>query len=179
MSTQLKFTGVPLLEWCRTDGSWPDDGKLFKNATVEQACFVRDKLPCAFALDRSEYERHQGGDGTVVIGTHRSKSCVLPVYGLDIKSLGVRAVMRNNFHNWVVSITMPRQVDLAMFKAQGARLDEPVNAVYCEGFEGRWVLGSYDHDPCAFTIELNDSYALYALFMTIAHQLRQHGQEGA
>lgn len=177
-SAQLEFSGAPLLEWCRTDGSWPDDGMAYKGAMVDQVCFVRDKLPCAFAQDRSEYSHHQSGDGTAVIGTHRSKSCVLPVYGLDIKSLGVKAVMRNNFYNWVVSITMPRQVDLAMFKAQGARLDEPVNAVYCEGFEGRWVLGSYDHDPCAFTIELNDSYALYALFMTIAHQLRQHGQEG-
>jgi len=151
---------------------------IFKNATVEQVCFVRDKLPCAFALDRSEYERHQGGDGTIVIGTHRSKSCVLPVYGLDIKSLGVRAVMRNNFHNWVVSITMPRPVDLSAFKTQGARLSEAINHVYCEGFQDRHVLGSYDQDRCAFTVELHDNYGLYAMYMMIAHQLRQHGQEG-
>lgn len=180
-SAQLEFSGTPLLEWCRTDGSWPDDSRVYKNAAVDQVCFVRNKLPCAFVQDRDEYSRHQSGDGTVVIGTHRSKSCVLPVYGLDIKSLGVKAVTRGNFYNWAVSITTPRPVDLSMFKAQGARLSEPVNPVYCEGFEDRWVLGSYDQDPCAFTIELNDDYALYALFMTIAHQLRQqreHDREG-
>jgi hypothetical protein len=181
MSTQLEFSGVPLLEWCRAAGSWPDDGMIYKNATVDQVCFVRDKLPCAFVQGRDEYSRHQSGNDTVVIGTHRSKSCVLPVYGLDIKSLGVKAVMRNNFYNWAVSITMPRPVDLSMFKAQGVRFGAPVNAVYCEGFEDRWVLGSYAQDQCAFTIELNNNYALYALFMMIAHQLRQrreHDREG-
>lgn len=142
----------------------------FKKATEGQVCFVGDTLPKAYCTSKEEYRFAVDGMGVQVIGSHRSKSCDLPVYGLDIPHLGVRAVLSDNFHGWVVSVETPKPVDLSMFDSRMS--DKPCVPMYCSGFEDRWVYGTRAHNPCVFTVEMWSQYDIYAMFMTIAHQLR-------
>lgn len=166
----LVFQGPSLLSWRREDSNWPDDKMLYKGATESQVCFVGDTLPKAYCTNIDEYRWANGGEGVQVIGGHRSKSCDLPVYGLDIPHLGVRAVLSDNFHGWVVSVETPKPVDLSMFV--GRMSDKPCNPMYCSGFESRWVYGPPSLNPCVFTVEMWSQYDVYAMFLSIAHQLR-------
>lgn len=168
---KLVFSGPSLLSWRQVDSNWPEEGKTFKKATEGQVCFVGDTLPKAYCTRREEYRYAVDGLGVQVIGGHRSKSCDLPVYGLDIPHLGVRAVLSDNFHGWVVSVETPKLVDLSMM--EGRMSTKPCDPMYCSGFRGDWVLGAYENiETRAFTVEMWSQYDVYALFMTIAHQLR-------
>lgn len=166
----LDFSGIPLLQWRRDESNWPDDKMLYKGATEGQVCFVGDTLPRAYCNTREDYKFAQEGMGVRVIGGHTSKSCYLPVYGLDIPHLGVRSVMSNNFYRWVVSIDLPRPVDLSMFDDRMST--EACNPLYCSGFDARWVLGPKSHYPMAFTVEMGSREDIYAMFLFINHALR-------
>ena len=171
----LEFTGPSLLRWCRVESNWPGESMVYAGAMKRQVLFVRDTLPLTWAQSADEYARHSNydgeGGGTQVIATHRSKSITLPVYGLDVPRLGLRAVVRDNFHNWKVSIAAERPIDLA---PMGHLVDptERVHSVYCEGFREEWVLGSHATDPRRFTVEMSREHDVYAMFLLIAHQLR-------
>lgn len=62
----------------------------------QQANFVRDNLLplVGHGLDWEDYAR-----GCFVIGEHTSKQIILPVYEMCREDLGLRLVMRNNFHD--------------------------------------------------------------------------------
>ena len=171
--SEISFDGEALLAWCRGD-NWPAATMIYESAVKRQVMFMRDTLPYAFTIDGEEYHRHASATedaGTVVASTHRSKSCVLPVYGIDVRSLGLRAVVRGNFHNWMVSVEAPRPLDLAMF-AHSTDLSNRIDSCYCEGFREEWVLGPHAKNPRAFTVEMNGEHDVYALFLSMAHQLR-------
>lgn len=165
----LVFSGPSLLSWRRGD-NWPGDEMLYKKATEDQVCFVGDTLPRAYCTNIDEYRWASQGEGVMVIGSHRSKSCDLPVYGLDIPHLGMRAVLSNNFHGWVVSVETPSPVDMSMFANKMST--EPCNPIYCSGFDTRWVMGPPGLDQCVFTATMGLSHDIYAMFLIIAHQLR-------
>ena len=166
----LVFKGQSLSSWRRDDSNWPGENMKFKGAVEDQVCFVGDTLPKAYCTTSDEYSFASQGDGIQVVGSHRSKSCDLPVYGLDIPHLGVRAVLSNNFHGWVVSVELPRAVDLSMF--DGMMSKEPCNPMYCSGFTHGWVYGPRSLNPSVFTVEMGSRYDIYAMFLSIAHQLR-------
>lgn len=166
----LVFQGPSLLSWRREESNWPREGMSYKGATEDQVCFVGDTLPKAYCTNFDEYRWANGGEGVQVIGSHCSKSCDLPVYGLDIPHLGVRAVISNNFHVWSVSIELPRAVDLSAFADRMTK--EPCDSIYCYGFDARWVYNTPAFNPCIFTVQMSSRYDIYAMFLSIAHQLR-------
>lgn len=166
----LQFDGEPLIDWRRKDSNWPRETVNFAKSTEYQVCFVGDTLPKAYCANADEYRYANGGAGVMVIGSHRSKSIDLPVYGVDIPSLGVRAVISDNFHQWTVSVELPRPVDLSQFKdVMSMDRQDPS---YCYGFEGRWVYPSPEESPTIWTTRMSSTYDIYAVFMSIAHQLR-------
>jgi hypothetical protein len=170
MATQLAFQGSSLLNWRRDEGNWPDKKMYYYNATADQVCFVGDTLPKAWCDTIDEYRWANGNEGVQVIGLHTSKSCHLPVYGLDIPTLGVRAVLSYNFHQWTVSLELPRAVDLSMFKDRMTA--EALSPIYCYGFSDSWVKGPYTPDALLFTVQMWSQHDIYAMFMFITHQLR-------
>lgn len=165
----LVFNGPSLLSWRRVESNWPQDEMLWKKATEDQVCFVGDTLPKAYSVNIDE-RLFASEYGIQVIGGHTSKSCDLPVYGVDIPSIGVRAVLSNNFYGWAVSLEIPRVVDLSMFDDRVSK--EAIDPLYCSGFEGRWVKGPRSVDPCAFTTQVWSQHDLYAMFLSISHQVR-------
>ena len=166
----LDFDGQDLLAWCRVDDNWPRKEMFYKDAVEDQVLFVRDQLPKAYAADQAEYTRATSGEGTKVVGLHTSKSCVIPVYGIDIPSLGVRAVLSYNFHNWVVSVTLPRPVDLSIVGDLSTA--KPVASCYASGFKDEWCFGVPTPTATKFTLFLGNKYEVYLFFRNLAYQLR-------
>ena len=64
-----------------------------------------------------------------------------------------------------------RALDLEMF-ARCTNLSERIVSCYCEGFREEWVLGPHAENPQAFTVEMSSEHDVYALFLSMAHQLR-------
>lgn len=171
----LRITpGMPLTLWCREN---PTDEKYFaKNAKTAQICFVRDDLADILAVDQADHERivgaetwkketgtvWKGGQGLTVVATHTSKSVVLPVYLLDLPKRGLQVVMRCNFHDWKLSFISEAPVTPQIQRTFTER--EPINSVYCEGFNPEWVFGTYVSNPRQFTIELYDRAQVWTLF---------------
>jgi hypothetical protein len=160
--------GLGLLDWCRARPEIPESMS-YRNAHWAQACFVRDFLPCAWGIDEDERQAHTRGDATRVIGVHCSKSIYLPVYGIDIPRLGVRAVLRNNFYDWNVSID-----SLHPCPSPG-RLFSEDNIDYCffQGFPPEWCFKSYQENPKRFSFYVNGNYSLYAYFTLLARNIEE------
>lgn len=152
---------------------WPEnkpcDKMVYKGAFDAQLSFVASQL--RFALVPKSPEGY-GPDAKAhyekvrriitVPSTHLSKSILLPTYHIDWSWFGVRARLRDNFHDWKVTVESEQEL-----KVDPRRLFDPERAarpVYCEGFDESWVLGPYSRDKRRFTVELSDSYQVYTFF---------------
>lgn len=94
-----------------------NEGLIHSESVINQAMWVRDSIPNALyntpAWPKYIKDKNLGWTENwnlekelrpkiSVHSTHRSKSCELPVYYMSF--YGVNLVMRNNFHDWNVSI---------------------------------------------------------------------------
>ena len=133
----------------------PDD-LIYKKAAQKQMCFVRDKIG-ASAL----------GVPVFVVSWHRSKSVMLPVYGIVMKN-GIVCILRDNFYDWKLSVKLPKALKkdyLPVDVITGGLTDE-IHDCYCEGFRKEWVYGKYvpgDRSCKEFTIEIHSDYNLYMI----------------
>jgi hypothetical protein len=100
---------LPLQEWI--DRAYPDDPSSPTGGCPRQCLYVRDSLAPMLWMDR---ERRWGDPfpESKVISTHRSRSTILPVYELSRPDLGIRFVLRNNFFDWKLSVSLERPVDV-------------------------------------------------------------------
>ena len=102
-------------------------------------------------IESLEYIGDQCINAPLVIGTHTSKSILLPV--VEFRVGDVVLTMRGNFHNYKVSVSSPVTVDfLNLFSPT-----KEIHPAYCEGFPPNRIYGSYVHDPRQFTLELGTS----------------------
>jgi len=151
---QQEYPWAKLQAWALANQ--PHEESFFKEAFWKQVMFVRDDL------------RRAMGNVTeiTVVSTHTSKSILLPVYKLTLKS-GVRIIMRGNFHDWKVTVISSElreniQMNTALFDA-----NKRISEVYCEGFEDIWVHGPYYESRKAFTLEAPNDLMLFAILMSI------------
>ncbi len=96
-----------------------------------------------------------------VISAHTSKSVRLPVVEYQFPN-GAGIVVRDNFHNFAVSVRSPAPVpdDLIDEIADV----EKTSHWYCEGFPEEKIYGSYADDPRRFTTHIWDK-DLFTHFM--------------
>lgn len=161
-----KLTGETITSWWRAHDV--ADEMRWKGAAGRQLGFVLDVLPRAWCETGAEYRYHGEEGGALVVATHTSKSILLPVYQIDIPRLGFVAMLRDNFHDWKVSLRAERPVAIdpaGLFDPADAR---SILGVYCEGFPDAWVFGPYARDPRRFTASVRDEHRLYTLFHLLA-----------
>lgn len=157
-----------LREWC--EQNIPGDEMLWKGGFGQQVSFVRDTLN---ALVWRGVPYDDRGDVSVV-STHRSKSIILPVYELARPDLGIRVILRNNFHDWKVSVIseLLLEVDLTGLcytapPTEPSYTGDHLNPVYFEGFPGDLIFGYYHaSDHKRWSMELYGEESVYtALFL--------------
>lgn len=131
-----------------------DESKVWKQDAISQMCFVRDTL-CNYLLRVPVF----------VVSTHRSKSIDLPVYYFEMRN-GIRAIMRENFHGWVVTLLLPFPVTLEDFchGHGGEPFIEDIRPCYAEGFRPSWVHPYVKENARRTTFTVDGDYKLYTLF---------------
>lgn len=137
-----------LARWQRTQIDAEKD-LAYCDAKWEQIHWVREELHLALRLAASV--RRQSP--VHVIGTHVSKSTLLPVYRMTRD--GLEVILRGNYHDWSVTVRSEEPVirDPLMPLLSGG-VDTPVSSTLCEGFDWSWVHGPITENPRAFTVQL-------------------------
>ncbi len=146
-----------------------------------QVCFLRDRLLYAICETDAEADAMRpGNDGdagviarNMVIATHTSKSCVLPVVRIEPLGMNWRATVSGNFHFWIVSVQTfgGAKVDID----HGDLFDPSVahDSGFCYGFPDDAVFGSYKKDRSRFTVSLANEHTLFAFFYLLARWSRK------
>ena len=150
---------IRLKDW-RNDNV-PSNSLTFGPGSGQQCQFVLDNLGSLFVQEVPSGRSLQDVIDNVVyvVSTHASKSVKLPVFRLIHPNGGLELVMRNNFHNWQVSVISSRPVEDIFYGLFNTM--RKVDAVYCEGFDPAWVFGSYENDQQRFTVTLSDDFTLF------------------
>lgn len=153
---------IPLQEWINANS--PEEKMLWKNSWSKQVCFVRDEIS-KFLCGPTFEEYQTVRDNITVISTHMSKSIDLPVYCIKVN--GDKFIMRNNFHDWKVSVET-HNIHKIDFKKLGiCDTSEQIHQVYCEGFKDEWVYKPYDEDKWKYTVEIFNDFNLKLFFWLI------------
>lgn len=147
-----------LAQWA--DDHKPDDDLIYRDGYWDQIKFVRDRIPPL--LSRTSKEESSILSGIKVVSEHISKSVLLPVFRVELPD-GTAFTMRYNFHNWIVSVESPRDVDvdfMALFYPK-----KRIHPVYCEGFPQHLIFGPYAENKQEFTLDLGgDYYCIFTFF---------------
>lgn len=150
---------IDLLTWSRVNE--PSDQMIYKPSYWNQIILIRDKVNYIFYNDYDDFEANP----VMVINTHCSKSITLPVYEINIKKYNLKMILRNNMHNWKISVISEKEINLDFM----GLFDEEknINSIYCEGFKDYEVFPEYNKCKDSFTVEMHhDDYNIY-VFMYI------------
>lgn len=144
----------------------------YKNVSLKQVHFVRDILGRLMFRD-IPYDKRETFNlaelegnyelthhvSAYVVGEHTSKSVRLPVYMLVREDLGLRLIMRDNYHDWNIAVESDNPVPQEVL--EGISLD----TAYCffQGFPEKYRHGSYETDPTKFSICTYSDYDTYVV----------------
>ena len=157
---------VDLEAWMRVN--IPDDSLIYKGGYTRQISFIMGNLQpllCATFGSRTV--------PPMVISCHSSKSVKLPVYQLlDYEKYGIEIILRNNFHDWKVSVKsdIPIEFTSNVYKKLFTPYEDfPYYA--CEGFPKDKVYGSYEQNHNEFTVEIRNNYNLYTFMLLLLENI--------
>lgn len=97
-----------------------------------------------------------------VVSIHRSKSCDIPVYAMMLEN-GIKIIMRNNFHDWVLTIMSPKEISIPNDLVYGLHIYENLTPNYCEGFKEEWVFDYKTENFKNTTVYVSDDLRLFTL----------------
>jgi len=129
-----------------------------------------------FALKRALFHHYDHPDAKPwhVIATHSSRGLGLPIYEI-LPAPGVIITMRTNWSNWMVSVELPKPLELDFLG-----LDDPSNmkgklaALREEGWPGE-IFPPYPVNRQHFTVCLPEDHLLFTFFWILA---QHHGWGG-
>lgn len=168
---------------------------------LPQVHFVRERLAGLLWADVPYDERPTSPprsdckETAYVIGEHTSKSVRLPVYSLERPDLGLQFVLRENYHDWNVSVVSetPITTDLRGFELDYARKEDrdrypdgyraggSWGYCYFQGFPRELQFGPHSEDPRRFSLCIDSAYEVYTLLWLILRDRhdRREGSAGA
>jgi len=162
----------PLQEWFNAQRAETPDEMYYKEASGSQVMFVRDQLSYLVA---SGLVYEEARDICRVISTHTSKSVKLPVYQLSRPDLGLRLILRGNFHDWKLSVISEKPItaDFAgLFHTtppvEPDYTGNELAGVYFEGFPRELVFGYYEaSDKLRWSAAIGGQFALWTTVFLI------------
>lgn len=161
---------------------------------LRQVHFVRDVLAAVMWQDIPWDERpdepeprNECKETAWVVGEHYSKSVTLPVFLFERPDLGLKVIMRDNFHDWNVSVVSEKPIKTDL---EGFVLDYPNDDqrernkggykggywgyMFFQGFPPEYHLGPYSNNPRAFSTYMNSDHALYTFLWLIMRDIRRN-----
>ncbi len=150
------------------------DGDMdWKEPFAQQIVFVRDHLT---PLVGTGLPFEQIGAVANVVSTHESKSIKLPVYDLRRADMGLRLVLRGNFHDWSLSVLSetPITADFSgLFHTRPyVTGHQELSKHYFEGFPEKLIFGYYEPgDKRRWSAKLREEYQVYTTAFLIMRAL--------
>lgn len=113
-----------------------------------------------------------------VIGEHRSKSVRLPVYSLERPDKGIRFVLRDNYHDWKVSVISDRPIVSPLFEylfhttppIEPDYTGNELSPVYFEGFPDDLIFGYHSENPNRWSASTSER-GVYTIVFEVMRQL--------
>ena len=151
----------------------PDENLIYKDGLKKQCSFVRDKLMrdmfLGIATDYFEYKTFSDERSAIfesfvpyVVGTHRSKSVLLPVMEMDLSKIGLKIVLRYNFYDWCISVESENNIECDFM---GLITDD---RGYFEGFPTDRIYENYTSwNKKNFSLVLNNDYEVYTFMFLL------------
>lgn len=151
----------------------PDENLIYKDGLREQCLFVRDILMLNMFIEMTtdylKYENFSDEQSAIfesfvpyVIGTHRSKSVLLPVMEMDLSKIGLKIILRCNFYDWCISVESDNEINCDFM---GLITNEKG---YFEGFPKDRIYGNYSRQNNKnFSVVLNNKYEVYAFMFLL------------
>jgi hypothetical protein len=149
---------TPLQEWANANK--PIAEIFWYQGYWDQIVFVRDRVARILSSTYEEFVKLVDVDGD-----HTSKGIKLPVYFINLKEYGIRIWMRNNFHNWNVSVISDRPLTCNFLNSFSDKND--YDYCFCEGMEDK-KFSRYMHNKRQFTVCVGDNYDMYVFFRALA-----------
>lgn len=159
-----------LNDWCSNNK--PDENLIYKDGLKHQCIFVRDKLMMNMFLDvATDYFKYKSFDERsailksfvpYVIGTHRSKSVLLPVMEMDLSKIGLKIVLRYNFYDWCISVESENDIECDFMGLI------TYDKGYFEGFPSDRIYENYTSwNKKNFSLVLNNDYEVYVFMFLL------------
>ncbi len=105
-----------------------------KNNPIKETMYFRNAALSQF--NEIEQSALRCNINVFVVGTHTSKSILLPVYLLQNKDASRQLWVRDNFHNYAISIQTEKPIQLDSSVAEEEKgMGDNVFSCYFEGFE--------------------------------------------
>lgn len=105
-----------------------------------------------------------------VIGSHTSKSILLPVLKIDYK--GVVFVLRYNFYNTEVTVFSDNEIDITRYSDVFESQEN--TRFYHEGIPKKYCVDvPYIKSHRKFTFRVNTLYDFYAIMLIIQHEINK------
>lgn len=147
-----------LQEWTRDERNHPSEDLIYGKSLWAQINDVERVAMVMFDSFKDVVENIR------VSGSHTSKSITMPVYHIDLSAHGIHVWMRDNFHDWKVSVSSERPIENVDFLDIFDPKDQHPSC-YCEGMSN--VFDSYHNDKRKFTVSISDSFDLAVFFRVI------------
>ena len=152
----------------------PDEKLIYGKGCHDQIYFVRNVI-CGSLFFEKEYPNVKAftdeWDNALVenepkvISTHCSKSVILPVMEIDLKSVGVKIFLRNNFHDWCISIESEKDINCDF---KGLVTDRKG---YFEGLTGKVYCKYSENNKKKFSVVLNNDYEVFTFMWLLRDSL--------
>jgi hypothetical protein len=154
----------------------PEDEMVYKNAMIDQVKFFRDEIQPLLGRGLDATRRAELME---VVGTHTSKSIVLPVYHVDRPDLLLKVWLRDNFYNTKLSVVCGKELVGADFSGLFHVTPPPdpeytgneLSPCYFEGFRSEWIFGYYCENKQAWSAEIGSQQELYTVLFLLMRAL--------
>jgi hypothetical protein len=157
--------GVPIQTWINQHTV--SNEMLWKGAWGHQLQFLRDTLQSLIGAGLS-YHKFKEAEIARVISTHTSKSIELPVVEFVRPDLGVRFIVRNNFHDWKLTVLSEKPIEAdfgPMFYTEPPPEPEYTGdhlvSCYFEGFPKDLIRGYWSENKSEWSAEIYSDYHMY------------------
>lgn len=165
--------------------------------SLHQVHFVRDTLAgivwADVPYDKRPNEpppRETCKETCFVIGEHTSKSVSLPVYSLERPDLGLQIVLRDNYHDWNISVLSEKVISAEVLRGYSLDFNESDKErfakepwkpgrswgyCYFQGFPEEIQFGPHSQNQNRFSICLGGEYSVYTFVWLIMREIRGVG----
>ena len=153
----------------------PADNLIYKDGLKDQCLFVINTMNDLFLNIETDLDTVHDFDKKreiinnftpYVIGTHMSKSVLLPVMEINLSKLGVKIILRYNFYDWCISIESEKEINCDFM---GLITD---TKGYYEGFPSDRIYEKYSEtNNKKFSLCLSDKYDVYVFMFLLRNFL--------